>query len=58
LIVDATNSKTVALASPKEGLMDHYIKEGLSGEVKVTLYKRNKLLFDEMGKNAGIEIML
>jgi hypothetical protein len=58
LVVDAMNSKTVALASPKEGLMDHYIKEGLSGEVKVTLYKRDKILFDEIGKNAGIEIML
>lgn len=58
LVVDAVNSKTVNLASPKEGIMDHYIKEGLSGEVRVMLYKKDKLLFDEIGSNAGIEIMI
>lgn len=58
LIINAENSNTIPLAAPKEGVMDHYIKEGLSGFVEISLYEKQKLIYSDLGKSAGIEIMM
>lgn len=58
LIIEAWNNEVKSLPSPKEGLMTQTIKEGLSGEVKVTLYYKNKVILEDIGKQAGIEIMM
>ncbi|MFU8792600.1 MAG: tocopherol cyclase family protein [Acholeplasmataceae bacterium] len=53
----AQKDESVDLASPKNGLMNQTIKEGLSGEVFVKLWRRKTLIFDDHGTSAGIEIM-
>ena len=58
LIITAKNSDTTLLAAPKEGAMDHLIKEGLSGQVEIVLYKNKELIYSDIGKSAGIEIMI
>jgi hypothetical protein len=58
LLIDARNKGVVALASPKDGEMNHQIKEGLSGQVHLMLYYKDHLLFDDTGRRAGVEIML
>lgn len=57
LILEGTNRHTIPLVAPKDGSMNDYIKEGLSGEVKVILEEKGKEIFADMGVNAGIEIM-
>jgi hypothetical protein len=57
LSIEGTNRHTIPLVAPKGGSMNDYIKEGLSGEVKVVLYKKNEIIFSDFGVNAGIEIM-
>lgn len=58
LVVEAMNDKTVDLPSPKNGAMNQSIKEGLSGKIKLKLYENNQLIVDDMGQNAGLEIMM
>ena len=57
LLLEGTNRHTIPLVAPKGGSMNDYIKEGLSGEVKVILKTNNKIIFSDSGVNAGIEIM-
>jgi hypothetical protein len=57
LILEGTNRHTIPLVAPKDGSMNDYIKEGLSGEVKVILEEKGKNIFSDIGVNAGIEIM-
>jgi tocopherol cyclase len=57
LEIEAVASSSVQLAAPKNGVMDHAIKEGLMGEVHVKLTLVNQtLVFDGTGTSAGIEI--
>lgn len=58
LHVIAKNKDTVLLPSPRNGSMDEMIKEGLSGIIEVKLFKKNKLIFEDTGTQAGLEIML
>jgi hypothetical protein len=58
LIIEAWNQEVESLKSPKAGLMVQTIKEGLSGIVKITLYHKDKILLEDIGKQAGIEIMM
>lgn len=58
LIVDAQNDKTTSLSSPKNGAMIQTIKEGLSGRIKLKLFDDNKLIYEDIGINAGLEIMM
>ncbi|MFO7968511.1 MAG: tocopherol cyclase family protein [Candidatus Izemoplasmatales bacterium] len=58
LIVKAFSDKSKALASPKNGLMNQTIKEGLSGTINIELYKNDKLIYKDKGINAGLEIMM
>ena len=58
LEVYAKKEHDVELKSPSLGLMNQTIKEGLSGIIKLKLYDRNTLIYEDEGKNAGIEIMM
>ena len=58
LHVEAWNDHTISLPSPKNGVMDHSIKEGLSGKIKIQLFEESKLLYRDLGKIAGLEIMM
>lgn len=57
LQMTAFKKESVDLISPKNGMMNQTIKEGLSGEVEVKLYKRKMLIYEGKGSSAGIEIM-
>ncbi len=58
LEIEAVSKKTIALASPVNGVMNNTIKEGLSGEISLKLYFRNNLIYEDFGTNAGLEIMM
>jgi len=55
LIADSPNQ--TELASPRDGMMIEQIKEGLTGSVALRLYERGKLVYEDLGLQAGIEIM-
>jgi tocopherol cyclase len=57
LTIEAIIDATVDLPSPKNGVMDHTIKEGLSGHIDLALYEYDTLLMKDTGTQAGIEIM-
>lgn len=57
LYIEAIQKDQIDLASPINGAMDHTIKEGLSGEVRIKLYDKKTLLCEDIGIEAGIEIM-
>jgi hypothetical protein len=52
----AVSERVASLPAPKNGNMDHAIKEGLSGTVEVSLIKGDQRLFQGVGTQAGIEI--
>ncbi len=58
LHVEAWNEETISLPSPKNGEMSHSIKEGLSGKIKIQLFENDKLIYKDLGKIAGLEIMM
>tara|TARA_Y100000768_G_C23876539_1_gene633086 strand:- start:448 stop:1011 length:564 start_codon:yes stop_codon:yes gene_type:complete len=51
-------SKTATLAAPIQGFMDAKIDESMTSKIEVKLYnkKTNKVLFEDIGKNAGCEV--
>lgn len=57
LEVDAYSDHEIGLASPREGQMIEQIKEGLSGSIKIKLFKNKELIYADEGLHAGIEIM-
>ena len=60
LILDvvAKAEESAVLIAPKDGKMVKAIKEGLSGTLKIKLSETNgKVIFDEIGTNAGVEIV-
>jgi hypothetical protein len=58
LCIKAENKDTIKLPSPKEGIMNQHIKEGLSGYVHILLKKKTQKIIDDIGYSAGIEIMM
>ena len=58
LVVTATTSDYKDLPSPRLGQMNETIKEGLSGNITLKLYKKNTLIYEDEGVASGIEIML
>jgi hypothetical protein len=58
LIVTATTSDYKELPSPRLGQMNETIKEGLSGNIHLKLYRKNTLIYEDEGVASGIEIML
>jgi len=57
LDIQATSSTQIDLVSPRNGEMIDTIKEGLSGQIKIKLYKQKNLIYEDIGNHAGIEIM-
>jgi hypothetical protein len=57
LEIEASIKQVKDLPAPKNGKMNHSIKEGLMGEVHLKLYHKNKVIFEDHGLNAGVEIM-
>ncbi len=57
LEVEASSDRQIGLASPRDGRMVEQIKEGLSGTIRIRLYRGKTLLIDDVGRHAGIEIM-
>jgi tocopherol cyclase len=57
LEIEAYSKTEIGLASPRNGEMIETIKEGLSGQVKISLYEKKKLIYEDIGQHAGIEIM-
>lgn len=55
--ITAKSTTSIGLASPKNGMMVNQIKEGLSGYIELKLYKGKKLIVEDHGLHAGIEIM-
>jgi hypothetical protein len=57
LELSAESETETSLASPRNGQMIESIKEGLSGHVSIKLFKHKKLIYEDCGHHAGIEIM-
>ncbi len=57
LDIKAHSIVETSLASPINGEMINQIKEGLSGEIALTLYKEKNIIYEDIGYHAGIEIM-
>lgn len=57
LDIEAKSTTQIGLASPKNGMMINQIKEGLSGYIDLKFYKGKKLIVEDRGLHAGIEIM-
>ena len=51
-------SKTASLAAPIQGFMDAKIDESMTSKIEVKLYnkKTTKIIFEDIGKNAGCEV--
>jgi len=56
LIIKALRNDATELASPIGGFMDGRIKESMTSEIQVKLYEKGKLIFDDVGKNTGLEV--
>jgi hypothetical protein len=57
LVVDAHNHTTAELASPRDGMMEGTIREGLSGTLELTLHENDHVIFSDTGRHAGLEIV-
>ncbi|TVP85476.1 MAG: hypothetical protein EA375_03875 [Acholeplasmataceae bacterium] len=57
LLIEAVTQKEIELASPRMGVMNETIKEGLSGKVTLTLWRGREQIYHDTGTSAGIEIM-
>jgi tocopherol cyclase len=55
--VTASSDHQINLTSPRNGKMIEQIKEGLSGKIKIQLFKKGSLIYEDTGYHAGIEIM-
>jgi hypothetical protein len=58
LEIIATSKTEISLTAPKKGEMIDQIKEGLSGSIRIRLYHKKELIYDDEGLHAGIEIMM
>lgn len=58
LVVKAKRDKATSLAAPILGFMDGRIEESMTSEIEVWLsdLKSNKLVFHDIGRNAGLEV--
>ncbi|MCB9345635.1 MAG: hypothetical protein H6576_18255 [Lewinellaceae bacterium] len=58
LEIHAHREKATALASPILGFMDGRIEESMTSKVEVKLYdkKRKAVIFEDTGRNAGLEV--
>ncbi len=58
LLIHAKTENQISLKAPMNGLMINQIKEGLSGWIKIQLYEKEKLIYQDTGYHSGIEIMM
>lgn len=59
LTIEAEISENAGLKAPREGRMEHEIKEGLLGEVYIQLAdNRANILYEDYGNCAGVEIVM
>ena len=58
LKINAIREKATTLAAPISGFMDGRIDESMRAQIKVELIdkKSNKIILDDTGKSAGIEV--
>lgn len=56
LKVEVIMDDRIDLVSPKNGLMQNTIKEGLGGSIKLSLFHFNQLILEDTSTNCGIEI--
>lgn len=58
LEIVAHRDATTALASPISGFMDGRVEESMTAKIEVQLLdkKSNQLLFEDVGRNAGLEV--
>ena len=58
LKINAIREKATTLAAPISGFMDGRIDESMKAQIKVELIdkKSNKIILDDTGKSAGIEV--
>ncbi|HPF17551.1 MAG TPA: tocopherol cyclase family protein [Thermotogota bacterium] len=58
LFISGKYDESGVLKAPKNGLMERKISESISSTVKVTLKnKKGEILFEDDGKNAGLEVV-
>ncbi len=58
LEIEGSSDTYQHLPSPRLGIMNEHIKEGLSGTVNIALFRHNQLVYEDSGSSSGIEIML
>lgn len=58
LSISGIYDESGVLKAPKNGLMDRKISESISSTIKVTLKEKSgKVVFEDYGKNAGLEVV-
>ncbi len=58
LSIQGDYDKSGVLKAPKNGLMDRKISESISSRLRVVLKdKKGKVIFDDYGENAGLEVV-
>ncbi len=58
LWISGEYNKSGILKAPKNGLMERKISESISSTVKTVLKdKKGKVIFEDYGKNAGLEVV-
>jgi len=57
LKVRAFSTPSKVLIAPNMGVMDHKIKEGMSGRVELELYEKDHLVLKESSDNAALEVV-
>ncbi len=57
LIIEAERNDGGTLKSPVMGNMKGRIKESLASRIRIRFVRDNKVIFDDVGTNAGLEIV-
>lgn len=55
-ILEVQVREKAELVSPQDGKMKNTIKEGLGGQIKLSVFERDQLLFEDISQHCGIEI--
>lgn len=55
-VIEVQIQEKADLVSPQNGKMKNIIKEGLGGQIKLSVFDRNQLLFEDISQHCGIEI--
>lgn len=55
-VIEVQIQEKADLVSPQDGKMKNIIKEGLGGQIKLSVFDRNQLLFEDISQHCGIEI--